>query len=522
MKYLLVSLAIAWTLCLSSYPCSGASDTDLFKPVTPVGEGGAPSQICAFGDSLFGFVCETPSGDNQCLGIEFDGEYFYVTGGGGTGSPDPNKIHFFDRDGNYLTSIDQPTTSYWCWRDMAFDGAHLYSSDSDIVVEWFVTGLPDAPALNIVGSFPGPLDPNRAMAHDPASDHFFTASFVSDIYEFDRAGTTIGSWSNTYSIYGMAWDDVSTDGPWLWIFTQEAPGAIVYQWDPIGHAYTGLALELTHVGGIAGGAAFTTDWNPRLGVLFCLHQTNPDAVVGYEIGPVCKPVEPPEMRSQGYWRRQCKDEAHEAICAYLDSVFVLADLFDVFDCDSICGLMKVDPPERDMCRKARKQFMALLLNVASGKLSLCNCLDDGRTVGDAVAELDSLLLGSPDRTVCEHANWMADGINTGETVVLCENLSRKIVDSRNESVATLAIPGRRGGGMVLKYELATQERVRLEIYDKTGRFLRRLADREQGPGSCEITWDGRDERGQSVPSGICFFRLETGRAVRRGKVILLR
>jgi hypothetical protein len=175
-----------------------------------------------------------------------------------------------------------------------------------------------------------------------------------------------------------------------------------------------------------------------------------------------------------------------------------------------------------MCRKARRQFMALLLNVGSGKLALCNCLEDGRMVGDVIAEIDSLLQQSPDRGACEYAKSLADGINTGEAVVPCDGSTERITAMRTQAPPTAVIPASPGSGLVLRYELPGPEHVRLDVYDKAGRFLRRLVDEDQRPGSYEIQWDGRDERGETVPSGICFYRIETGRAARSGKVILLR
>jgi len=398
----------------------------------------------------------------------------------------------------------------------------MYSSDSDSVVEWYVTGLPGSPVLNIAGSFSGPLNPNRGMAHDPVTDHFWTANWASDIYEFDRTGMVHGNWSNTYSIYGMAWDDVSPDGPWLWVFTQEAPGAVVYQWDPIIHDYTGLFLDLSQAGGIAAGAAFTTDWNPRYGILFCLHQADPDAVIGYEIVPLCEPVEPPQMRSQGYWRRQCKDDAHEDICAHVDSIHVLADLFDAFDCDSICDLMRVNPPERYMCRKARRQFMALLLNVASGKLSVCNCLEDGREVGDVIVEVDSLLSGSPDHATCVYAKTLADDINTGTSIVPCDTLFYIAPPKSVLLVSPSIAPNPFVNTTTIQYEVPVSQSVRVQIYDKTGRLVRALVDARHEPGSYYIEWNGRDEVRGKVPGGIYFSRVQVGNSIRSNKLILLR
>jgi hypothetical protein len=120
-----------------------------------------------------------------------------------------------------------------------------------------------------------------------------------------------------------------------------------------------------------------------------------------------------EVRSQGYWRRQCKDESTENVCACVDSILVLTTLFSGFDCDSICSLMRIDPPERDPCRKAKRQFMALLLNVTSGKLGVSDSLVDGRYVTDVISEIDSVLSGSPQPSDCMYCLSLADSLNNG-------------------------------------------------------------------------------------------------------------
>lgn len=83
-------------------------------------------------------------------------------------------------------------------------------------------------------------------------------------------------------------------------------------------------------------------------------------------------LEPWEVRTQEHWRGQCKHDRHEGISANVDCVHSPGELFNTYDYDSICDLMGIDPPENGMCGKARRQFMALLLNVASGKLGVCN------------------------------------------------------------------------------------------------------------------------------------------------------
>jgi hypothetical protein len=238
--------------------------------------------------------------------------------------------------------------------------------------------------------------------------------------------------------------------------------------------------------------------------------------------PACEPVEPWQVRTQGYWRRQCKHNPHEDICACVDSAHALADLFDAFDCDSICELMNVDPPENDMCRKARRQFMALLLNIASGKLAVCNCLEDGGEVGDVIAEVDSLLSNDPDFRACEHAKTLADNINNGIGIVPCDTLWRQVPPNAVQPTSILVTPNPFARSTVIEYHARVPGHVKLYVYDKAGRLVRTLLDSEQKEGMHQVEWDGLDESGAEVPQGIYFSRLQVGTSVESGKLLLLR
>jgi hypothetical protein len=239
-----------------------------------------------FGDEVFTFDPETPTADVYCLGIEFDGVHFWVTGANVLYGD--HKIHKFDNQGNYIESYSQGNTSQWGWRDLVFDGEYLYGSDESGIYQIDTTG-------NVVGTIPAPSGftlPCRALAYDPATNHFWTANYTSNIVEFDRDGNTISDYSNELNVYGMAWDAASVDGPWLWTFSQDGtPAMLVSQFDPRLGTYTGVSFYAIDHGGsdasIAGGACFTTQYDPSLGVLFCLVQGSgtTDMVQGYEITP---------------------------------------------------------------------------------------------------------------------------------------------------------------------------------------------------------------------------------------------
>jgi hypothetical protein len=61
----------------------------------------------------------------------------------------------------------------------------------------------------------------------------------------------------------------------------------------------------------------------------------------------------------------------------------------------------------------------------------------------------------------------------------------------------------------------------LRIYDATGRLIRVLLDGRRAAGIYTEVWDGRDEGGQSVSSGVYFYRLDAGSFRQTRKMIIL-
>lgn len=62
----------------------------------------------------------------------------------------------------------------------------------------------------------------------------------------------------------------------------------------------------------------------------------------------------------------------------------------------------------------------------------------------------------------------------------------------------------------------------LKIYDISGEFIVCLVDRRQEKGSYAATWNGKDEKGNAVGSGIYFCRLTAGDKTLSKKMVLLR
>jgi hypothetical protein len=80
----------------------------------------------------------------------------------------------------------------------------------------------------------------------------------------------------------------------------------------------------------------------------------------------------------------------------------------------------------------------------------------------------------------------------------------------------------------ISYQLAKDAAVRLEIYDIMGRKVRSLVDENRSAGYHRVVWNGRDETGKEVASGVYVYRfaaapIDGGKAFKQsGKLLLAR
>jgi hypothetical protein len=59
-------------------------------------------------------------------------------------------------------------------------------------------------------------------------------------------------------------------------------------------------------------------------------------------------------------------------------------------------------------------------------------------------------------------------------------------------------------------DVGADVRTTLTVFDLTGRMVRTLVDATLSPGTYSASWDGRDESGSRVASGLYFYRVRTG------------
>jgi hypothetical protein len=74
----------------------------------------------------------------------------------------------------------------------------------------------------------------------------------------------------------------------------------------------------------------------------------------------------------------------------------------------------------------------------------------------------------------------------------------------------------------IEYGLAEAAHVTLRIYDVSGRLVRELVQEHVAAGVQAASWDGRDDRGASVSSGVYYYELKVGSVSSGRRMVLMR
>jgi len=76
-------------------------------------------------------------------------------------------------------------------------------------------------------------------------------------------------------------------------------------------------------------------------------------------------------------------------------------------------------------------------------------------------------------------------------------------------------------GTDVEYQLPKSAKVTLTIFNLVGQEVRTLIEEEKSAGVFTVHWDGSDEQGRVVPSGVYIYRLQAGNFVAVKKMALL-
>jgi hypothetical protein len=74
----------------------------------------------------------------------------------------------------------------------------------------------------------------------------------------------------------------------------------------------------------------------------------------------------------------------------------------------------------------------------------------------------------------------------------------------------------------IAFSLKDRGQVSLKVYNVSGALVRTLANENRSSGGHTITWDGRNDAGESVSSGVYFYKLVTNNFSQTKKMVLLK
>jgi hypothetical protein len=124
-----------------------------------------------------------------------------------------------------------------------------------------------------------------------------------------------------------------------------------------------------------------------------------------------------------------------------------------------------------------------------------------------------VVFGGQDAGGALNEVWSLDGLSGTSTGV--DAVARPAVLHPNH-------PNPFNPSTTIRFEMESRADATVRIYDARGRVVRTLFDGVANAGVTALTWNGRDDAGRAVGSGVYFYRLETPGGALARKMVLLK
>lgn len=220
-------------------------------------------------------------GGVSLYGLEFDGNYFYVS------KWNENKIYRINKTGTQLDSFTiNGISSTSGLRDLAWDGQYLYGSTTTTTVYQI-----DVSTFNATTAFASPISV-RGIAYDKANDAFWVCNWSTDLRLVSRTGTTLQTITaashGLTGMSGIAYDTLTAGGPFIWVLNggSATDEKILYKILASSGSKVDSFLITHHLpeGAIGGGVFVSDKVVPGSITLGVLNQGTPHLINGYRIG----------------------------------------------------------------------------------------------------------------------------------------------------------------------------------------------------------------------------------------------
>lgn len=71
-------------------------------------------------------------------------------------------------------------------------------------------------------------------------------------------------------------------------------------------------------------------------------------------------------------------------------------------------------------------------------------------------------------------------------------------------------------------EIEEQAKIKIDLYDTKGNKIKELADEEKETDVYKYYWDGKDDNGNVVGSGLYFVHIEAGNYKKTKKIVVVK
>ncbi len=268
----------------------------------------------------------------------------------------------------------------------------------------------------------------------------------------------------------------------------------------------------------------------------------------------CQEIEPAQ-RTIGYWKHQAnslvtgKGNPHETMADMIGYMHAMREHFNehvynpviVFEADvgpdatgadsllALRQMLKVNHG-KNMLERAKQQMIALLLNVASLKLSQAEIIsEDGANVSQAITYCNEIIT---DQVAVDYevAKTIADEINNGRmlaagVIPLETEIIWYSIDSKDIIQVVDMKPNPFSFAVAVRYlvpDTHANREASLEVFDVQGRMIYESGQLDLSPGEHELYWMGQDALGNKVASGTYFVMIRSRDGVSSRKVTVLR
>jgi hypothetical protein len=193
----------------------------------------------------------------------------------------------------------------------------------------------------------------------------------------------------------------------------------------------------------------------------------------------------------------------------------------------------IDDASISIADRTKLHMLTCLLNVASSRLSQRRVVTtDGATASQAITFMANRFMNGATTDVSIWTNFSRINARTlipsGVIPLATVNVMYKLEDGSDQATLPIGFsleqnyPNPFNPTTTIEYALPKQSTVVLQIYNIAGQEVRTLVDEIQGAGQYRVVWDGTDDNGRSVGSGIYLSRITAGDYSQVRKMMMLK